>query len=54
MKGFYEIFEVEKCKTKKEKIAKLERIAVQLRILGHTYDYVKWLLRRLASSLRTV
>jgi len=47
-KTFYEIFtEVEKCKTKKEKIAKLREhsSAAMKAVLGHTYDpNVKWLL----------
>jgi hypothetical protein len=47
-KTFYEIFrEVEKCRTKKEKIAKLQEhsSASMKQVLGWTYDdRVKWLL----------
>lgn len=47
-KTFYEIFEeVEKCKTKKDRIAKLQSYsgAPLKQVLGYTYDpNVKWLL----------
>ena len=49
-KTFYEIFtEVEKCKTKKEKIAKLREnsSAAMKAVLGHTYDPgVRWLYQK--------